>query len=170
MDFNKEEKAELTLVAQDVLTAHADYVEEHRDDIALGVALAAIHVARLDKLMLLAGEDHTPSSRDAVVNLLILFSPYWRCFGCARLCTCCQRGKRRLIVPNKAYTVRIPQNAPGITSDQVAGWLEAYLAAGGELAIDPGAGERSLRLSLEKRRSNSRRARRANLRLSCCVG
>ncbi len=53
-------------------------------------------------------------------------------------------------MPNKSYTVRIPQNAPGITSDQVAGWLDTYLAAGGELATDPGAGERSLRLSLEK--------------------
>jgi hypothetical protein len=53
-------------------------------------------------------------------------------------------------VPNKSYTVRIPQNAPGITSDQVAGWLDAYLAAGGELTIDPGAGERSLRLSLDR--------------------
>ncbi len=53
-------------------------------------------------------------------------------------------------MPNKSYTVRIPQNAPGITSDQVAGWLDAYLAGGGELAVDPGAGERSLRLSLEK--------------------
>ncbi len=53
-------------------------------------------------------------------------------------------------MPNKSYTVRIPQNAPGITSDQVAGWLDVYLAAGGELAVDPGAGERSLRLSLEK--------------------
>ena len=53
-------------------------------------------------------------------------------------------------MPNKSYTVRIPQNAPGIRSDQVAGWLDAHLAAGGELATDPGAGERSLRVSLEK--------------------
>ncbi len=84
MDFTKDEKAELTLVAQDALTAHADYVEEHRDGIALGVAFAAIHVARLDKLMLGAGEDHTPSPRDAVVNLLILFSPLLVLLG---LCT-----------------------------------------------------------------------------------
>jgi hypothetical protein len=85
MDFSKEEKAELTLVAQDVLTAHADYVEEHRDGIALGVAFAAIHVARLDKLMLLAGEDHTPSPRDAVVNLVILFSPFLLFLGLCAL-------------------------------------------------------------------------------------
>ena len=75
MDFSKEEKAELTLVAQEVLTGHADYVEEHRNAILFGVVGAAVHVARLDKLMLLAGEDHTPSPRDAVVNLAILFSP-----------------------------------------------------------------------------------------------
>ena len=85
MDFSKEEKAELTLGAQDVLTAHADYVKEHRDGIALGVAFAAIHVARLDKLMLLAGEDHTPSPRDAVVSLLILFSPVLAVFGLCAL-------------------------------------------------------------------------------------
>ncbi len=85
MDFSKEEKAELTLVAQEVLTGHADYVEEHRDGIALGVALAAIHVARLEKLILLAGEDHTPSPRDAVGNLLILFSPFLVLLGLCAL-------------------------------------------------------------------------------------
>jgi len=85
MDFTRGEKAELTLAAQGVLTTHADLVEEHRGVIALGVAAAAIHVARLDKLMLLAGEDHTPSPRDAVVNLVILFSPLLAFLGLCAL-------------------------------------------------------------------------------------
>jgi hypothetical protein len=85
MDFSKEEKAELTLAAQEVLTTHADLVEEHRGAIALAVAIAAIHVARLDKLMLLAGEDHTPSPRDALVNLVILFSPLLAFLGLCAL-------------------------------------------------------------------------------------
>jgi len=92
MDFSKEEKAELTLVAQDVLTAHADYVEEHRDGIALGVAFAAIHVARLDKLMLRAGEDHIPSPRDAVVNLVILFGPLLLFLGLCALASVLSEG------------------------------------------------------------------------------
>jgi hypothetical protein len=85
MDFSKEEKAEVTQAAQEVLTTHADFVEEHRNAIVLGVAVAAIHVARLDKLMLLAGEDHTPSPRDAVVNLVILFSPLLAFLGLCAL-------------------------------------------------------------------------------------
>ena len=85
MNFSKEEKAELTLAAQEVMTTHADFVEEHRNGIALGVAFAAIHVARLHKLMLLAGEDHTPSPRDAVVNLVILFSPLLAFLGLCAL-------------------------------------------------------------------------------------
>jgi hypothetical protein len=51
---------------------------------------------------------------------------------------------------NKTYTVRVPTGAPDITSDAAAQWLEGYLAAPAELAADPGAGERSLRLSLDK--------------------
>ena len=51
----------------------------------------------------------------------------------------------------KTYTVRIPANAPDVKSDQVAQWLEAYVASPGDLATDPGAGERSLRLSLDKK-------------------
>ncbi len=85
MDFSKEERAELTEAAQEVMRTHADFVEEHRNGIALGVAFAAIHVARLDKVMLVAGEDHTPSPRDAVVNLVILLSPLLAFLGLCAL-------------------------------------------------------------------------------------
>ncbi len=51
---------------------------------------------------------------------------------------------------NKTFTVRVSKDAPDISSEQTAAWLEAYLESSGELAADPGAGERSLRLSLEK--------------------
>ena len=67
------------------MRTHADFVEEHRNGIALGVAFAAIHVARLDKVMLVAGEDHTPSPRDAVVNLVILLSPLLAFLGLCAL-------------------------------------------------------------------------------------
>ncbi len=52
----------------------------------------------------------------------------------------------------KTYTVRIPANAPDITSEQVAQWLEMYVASPADLTPDPGAGERSLRLSLDRER------------------
>jgi hypothetical protein len=51
---------------------------------------------------------------------------------------------------NKTFTIRISKDAPDVSSDQVAGWLEAQLESDRELAADPGAGERSLRLSLDK--------------------
>lgn len=51
---------------------------------------------------------------------------------------------------NKTYTVRVPVGTPDIGSEAVAEWLEAYLASPRDLAPDPGAGERSLRLSLDK--------------------
>ena len=51
---------------------------------------------------------------------------------------------------NKTYTVRVAEGAPDINTDQVAEWLDACLMSPGELAPDPGAGERSLRLSLDK--------------------
>jgi hypothetical protein len=51
---------------------------------------------------------------------------------------------------NKTYTVRVSEGAPDITSDQVAGWLVDFEESSGQLAADPGAGERSLRLSLDK--------------------
>lgn len=52
----------------------------------------------------------------------------------------------------KTYTVRVPAGAPDIGSDAVTQWLEAHLASPFELATDPGAGERSLRLSLDRER------------------
>ncbi len=51
---------------------------------------------------------------------------------------------------NKTYTVRVPLGTPDIGSEAVAQWLEAYLASPRDLSPDPGAGERSLRLSLDK--------------------
>jgi hypothetical protein len=53
-------------------------------------------------------------------------------------------------VSTKTHTVRIPANSPDVTSDQAAHWLDAYLASPADLGPDPGAGERSLRLSLDK--------------------
>jgi hypothetical protein len=50
----------------------------------------------------------------------------------------------------KTYTVRVPTDAPDTTSDHVSQWLESHLASSTDLAPDPGAGERSLRLSLDK--------------------
>lgn len=54
-------------------------------------------------------------------------------------------------MPNKTFTVRVSQDAPDITSNNVAEWLAAYLAAPAELGPDPGAGGRSLRLSLDRK-------------------
>jgi hypothetical protein len=51
---------------------------------------------------------------------------------------------------SKTYTVHVPAGAPDIGTDAVAQWLEAHLASPSELTTDPGAGERSLRLSLDK--------------------
>lgn len=53
-------------------------------------------------------------------------------------------------MPNKTYTVRVPSGAPDIGSEAVAQWLDSHSASPAELAPDPGAGERSLRLSLER--------------------
>jgi hypothetical protein len=50
----------------------------------------------------------------------------------------------------KTYTVRVPLDAPDTTSDHVSQWLESQLTSPTALAPDPGAGERSLRLSLDK--------------------
>lgn len=50
----------------------------------------------------------------------------------------------------KTYTVRVPIGAPDTTSDNVSQWLESHLASPTDLAPDPGAGERSLRLSLDR--------------------
>lgn len=51
---------------------------------------------------------------------------------------------------NKSYTVRVSGAAPDIGSDIVAQWLESHLASPADLAPDPGAGERSLRLALDR--------------------
>jgi hypothetical protein len=50
----------------------------------------------------------------------------------------------------KTYTVRVAEGAPNVNTVQVAEWLDACLASPTQLAADPGAGERSLRLSLDK--------------------
>jgi hypothetical protein len=50
----------------------------------------------------------------------------------------------------KTYTVRIPAGTTDIGSDAVAQWLKAHLDSAADLGSDPGAGERSLRLSLDK--------------------
>lgn len=50
----------------------------------------------------------------------------------------------------KTFTVRVPTSAPDTTSDHVSQWLESHLASPTDLASDPGAGERSLRLSLDR--------------------
>jgi hypothetical protein len=52
----------------------------------------------------------------------------------------------------KTYTVRVPVGAPDIGSDAVAHWLDAHLVSPAELSPDPGAGERSLRVSLDRER------------------
>ncbi len=50
----------------------------------------------------------------------------------------------------KTYTVRVPAGTPDLNSEDVAVWLDAQLASNAPLTADPGAGERSLRLSLDK--------------------
>lgn len=50
----------------------------------------------------------------------------------------------------KTYTVRVPSATPEVGSENASAWLDAQLASGGPLAADPGAGERTLRLSLEQ--------------------
>jgi hypothetical protein len=55
-------------------------------------------------------------------------------------------------MPSKTYTVRINDSAPEITSEQVAAWLDAQLASSAPLVADPGAGEKTLRLSLDVER------------------
>jgi hypothetical protein len=50
----------------------------------------------------------------------------------------------------KTYTVRAPAATPDVSSENAAAWLDAQLASGAPLKADPGAGERTLRLSLEQ--------------------
>jgi len=49
----------------------------------------------------------------------------------------------------KSYSVRAPAGTPDVASEQVATWLDRQLASNAPLAADPGAGERTLRLSLD---------------------
>jgi hypothetical protein len=51
---------------------------------------------------------------------------------------------------SKTFTIRMSKDAPDVSSDQVAAWVEDQSESRRELAADPGAGERSLRLSLDK--------------------
>ena len=61
---------------------------------------------------------------------------------------------------SKAYSVRVPAGTPEVISEDVGGWLDAQLASQGTLAADPGAGERTLRLSLEQRNRVAARCKR----------
>jgi hypothetical protein len=55
-------------------------------------------------------------------------------------------------MPSKTYTVRAPKGTPDTTSEQVTAWLDTQLSSNAPLAADPGAGERTLRLSLDQSR------------------
>ncbi|MGH9488802.1 MAG: hypothetical protein ACRD04_14605 [Terriglobales bacterium] len=52
-------------------------------------------------------------------------------------------------MPSKSFSVRISAEAPAIDSAQLAAWLDDQLAKPAPLAPDPGAGELTLRLSLD---------------------
>lgn len=49
----------------------------------------------------------------------------------------------------KAFTVRISESAPSVTSEQLALWLEKYSGSARDLSPDPGPGDKSLRLSVD---------------------
>ena len=51
---------------------------------------------------------------------------------------------------SKTYSVRVPTGAPDVSSEQAGAWLDAQSASGIPLVADPGAGERTLRLSLDQ--------------------
>jgi hypothetical protein len=51
---------------------------------------------------------------------------------------------------SKTYTVRVPAGTPDVTSEIAAGWLDEQLESNAPLAADPGAGERTFRLSLDQ--------------------
>jgi len=53
-------------------------------------------------------------------------------------------------MPRKTYTVRVPAATPDVASESASAWLDAQLASDKPLAADPGAGDRTLRLSLEQ--------------------
>ena len=49
----------------------------------------------------------------------------------------------------KTYSVRMPLSTPEVSGDEVAVWLDNQLASNAALVADPGAGDRTLRLSLD---------------------
>ena len=53
-------------------------------------------------------------------------------------------------MPRKTYTVRVPAATPEVGSEIASAWLDAQLSSDKPLAADPGAGDRTLRLSLEQ--------------------
>ena len=50
----------------------------------------------------------------------------------------------------KTYSVRVPQSAPDLDSEQVSTWLDAQHGSTESLAPDPGAGPKVLRLTLDR--------------------
>ncbi len=50
----------------------------------------------------------------------------------------------------KTYSVRVPQSAPDVNSDQVSTWLDEQAESSSALALDPGAGPKVLRLTLDR--------------------
>jgi len=50
----------------------------------------------------------------------------------------------------KTYTVKVSKDAPNFSAEQIAGWLDEQIASNAALAPDPGSGEKSLRLTLER--------------------
>jgi hypothetical protein len=53
-------------------------------------------------------------------------------------------------MPSKTYSVRVPASTPDVTSENAAAWLDTQLNSNAPLAPDPGAGERTFRLSLDQ--------------------
>jgi len=53
-------------------------------------------------------------------------------------------------MPRKTYTVRVSAATPEVSSESVSAWLTEQLDSNRSLAADPGAGDRTLRLSLEQ--------------------
>lgn len=58
--------------------------------------------------------------------------------------------KRSIEMSTKTYSVRIPQSAPDVTSEQVSTWLHEQTESAAALAPDPGAGPKVLRLTLDR--------------------
>ena len=52
-------------------------------------------------------------------------------------------------MPSKSFSIRISKDAPEIESAQLAAWLDDQVANPAPLAPDPGAGEKTLRVSAD---------------------